>query len=111
MRARKSWSEWSAIVEAYERSGQSHLEFCSKRGLKVASFRVWLYRVRKAQRAIPEVALVSVELAERASSTSVARASAATGLVIAVADVEVRLAVGTDVGYVACLVAELRSRC
>ncbi len=111
MRARKSWSEWSAIVEAYERSGQSHLEFCSKRGLKVASFRGWLYRVRKAHRATPEVALVSVELTERPSSPTVVRANAPERLVVAVADVEVRLAVGTDVGYVACLVAELRSRC
>ena len=112
MRARKSWSQWSAIVEAYERSGQSHREFCSRRGLKVACFRGWLYRVRKAQRAVPEVALVPVELTAGPLSPGVARTpSPAELVVVAVADLEVRIAVGTDIGYVACLVAELRSRC
>ena len=32
-------------------------------------------------------------------------------IVVAVAGVEVRVAVGADIGYVAGLVAELRSRC
>jgi hypothetical protein len=32
-------------------------------------------------------------------------------IVVGVADVEVRVAIGADVGYVAALVAELRSRC
>ena len=34
-----------------------------------------------------------------------------TSVVVAVDDIEVRVAVVTDVGYVASLVSELRSRC
>ena len=111
MRARKSGSKWSAIVEEYERSGQSHREFCSRRGLEVASFRGWLYRVRKAQRTVPEVSLVPVEVTPGPSCPGVERAALSAEVVVAVADLEVRVAVGTDIGYVACLVAELRSRC
>ena len=111
MRARKSGRAWSAIVDAFEGSGQSHQEFCSQRGLKVASFRGWLYRARKARRAVPDVALVPVELTETVSSPTTWTSQAPTSVVVAVADIEVRVAVGTDVGYVASLVSELRSRC
>lgn len=89
----------------------SHEEFCSKRGLKVSSFRVWLYRVRKARRAIREVALVPVEVTKSPRAGVVVPSQAPPGLVLTVADIEVRVAVGTDVGYVSSLVLELRSRC
>ena len=105
MHARKSKSEWSAIVKAFERSGQSHAEFCAQRGLRIWSFRFWLYRVRRDRAAArtTDIALLPVSVVLPTAPPS--------AVVIAVADVEVRVVVGTDVGYVAGLVAELRSRC
>jgi hypothetical protein len=105
MRARKSRSEWSAIVKAFERSGESHEQFCSKRGLAVGSFRSWLYRLRRAGSAATDVVLLPVEV------TAPAARYAPSDIVIAIAGVEVRVAIGADVGYVAGLVAELRARC
>lgn len=110
MRARKSRSQWSAIIRAFERSGGSHEEFCSKRGLEVGTFRSWLYRLRKREAPV-EIALVPVEVTEASAPHPVAAAGVASELVIVVAGVEVRVGVGTDAGYVASLVAELRSRC
>jgi hypothetical protein len=107
MHARRSRSEWARIVRAFERSGQSHADFCAERGLRVWSFRSWLYRMRRdrAGSSAADLVLLPVSVATPAP---VAPPSA---LVIAVAGVEVRVAVGTDVAYVAGLVAELRSRC
>jgi hypothetical protein len=105
MHARKSRGEWSAIIKAFERSGESHEEFCAAQGLNVGSFRGWLYRLRSARATSSDITLLPVEViapvAPRASSS----------IVVEVADVEVRVAIGADVGYVAALVAELRSRC
>jgi hypothetical protein len=102
MHARKSRSEWSAIIKAFERSGGSHEEFCSARGLNVGSFRAWLYRLRATKTTSSEITLLPVEV----TAPVVMR-----DIVVAVADVEVRIAVGADVEYVARLVAELRARC
>jgi hypothetical protein len=52
------------IVRAFERSGEAHAEFCSKRGLKPWTFRRWLYRTRRqlAASAATDVVLVPVEV-------------------------------------------------
>lgn len=105
MHARKSRSEWSAIVKAFERSGESHEQFCSKRGLALGSFRSWLYRLRRTQEAATDVVLLPVEVAAPVAG------DAPSEIVIAIAGVEVRVTIGADVGYVAALVAEIRGRC
>jgi hypothetical protein len=109
MRTRKSRSEWSKIIGAFERSGESHEEFCTKQRLSLGSFRGWLYRVRKA--AVPEVALVPVTLMGTASSASRPVCGLGAEIVVVVSDVSVRVVPGTDTVYVAALVAELRARC
>jgi hypothetical protein len=105
MYARKSRGEWSAIVKAFERSGESHDDFCSARGLNVGTFRTWLYKLRSASTRSADITLLPVEVtmpvAPRTPST----------IVVVVAGVEVRVAIGADIGYVAGLIAELRSRC
>ena len=111
MHARRSRSEWASIIKAFERSGGSHEEFCTKQGLNLGSFRGWLYRLRKIAATAPEVALVPVMLAETASSASRRVGEPGAEIVVAVSDVQVRILPGTDVGYVAALVAELRPRC
>lgn len=108
MRARKSRSEWSVILRAFERSGQSHEEFCSRRGLKIGTFRSALYRRRKSESGGAEVALVPVEVVERGG---VVAAAGSSELVVVIAGVELRIPVGTDVQYVGALVTELRARC
>lgn len=110
MRARRVWSEWASIIGEYERSGGSHEAFCSRRRLNVGTFRAWLYRLRKAS-PLPEVALLPVELATSTAPLTRALEPQATDMVVAVAGVEVRFAVGADVQYVASLIGELRSRC
>lgn len=37
---------WSAVLADFRRSGLSHVQFCSARGLSLHSFRAWLYRLR-----------------------------------------------------------------
>ena len=106
MHVRKSRSQWSSIIAAFERSGETHLAFCSKRGINVGSFRTWLYRLRLEScpsRGAPMLLPVEVTAPLAVHDRS--------DIVVAVAGVEVRVAVGADIGYVAGLVAELRSRC
>ena len=103
MHARKTRSEWQQIIRAFKRSGVSHAAFCDSRGLNIKSFRGWLYRLRRAS--APEA---TIELVPVGVATPVIEAPAP--LTIGVAGLEVSVAVGTDVAYVAALVGELR-RC
>jgi len=105
MRARRSRNEWSTLITAFERSGQSHDEFCAKRGLNVGSFRGWLYRIRRTSSGDSKVALVPVDVRFPEPKAGGGE------LVIAVQGLDVRVQIGADVGYVAALVAELCSRC
>jgi hypothetical protein len=106
MHARKSRSEWSTIIKAFERSGMPHEAFCSTRGLNVGTFRAWLYRLRReVSLPSPSVALLPVEV------TPATMLTVAPEVVITISGFEVRVPVGADVGYVVGLVAELRSRC
>jgi len=101
------------MLAALEQSGESTERFCAKRRIPVATLRWWRWHLRE-QRALSrpakrdDVRLVPVDVVGLSVSSPVSRPSA---LVIAVSNVEVRLEVGTDVGYVGALVAELRSRC
>lgn len=110
MRARKSRSEWLEIIEAFERSGRSHTEFCASRKLELGSFRSWLYRVRQTEGAARPTVLLPVEVSDT-SSSRLSTAAPWSEIVVGLGGLEVRFAVGTDVGYVASLVAELRTRC
>ena len=105
MHARKSRGEWSAIIKTYERTGGAHEAFCSAQGLNITSFRGWLYRIRRTTATSSAITLLPVDV------TSAAASPALPDVVVAVAGVEVRVPVGTDVGYVAALVMGLRSRC
>lgn len=77
MRARKSHEEWSAIVELFERSGMTHEQFCKKHGLKVKSFRWWLYRLREiaAQKRVELLPVALVAGGERGTTAEVIESS------------------------------------
>lgn len=38
---------WSRVVAEYEALGGAHAGFCEARGLNLATFRTWLYRLRR----------------------------------------------------------------
>lgn len=69
-----------------------------------------MYRLRKAS-PVPEVALLPVEVTHSEAPLTPVLGPQAPDVVVAVADVQVRFRVGADVGYVAALIGELRSRC
>lgn len=107
MHARKSWSEWAGIIEAFERSGESHAEFCAARRLAVGTFRSWLYKTRRDGGAgsATDIVLLPVSVKTPPAPTTPG------AVVVAVAGVEVSVPIGADVAYVARFISELRSRC
>jgi hypothetical protein len=111
MRARKSRGEWAGLIAEFEASGESVERFCGRRRIAPATFRWWRWRLPAADTTSTRagrVQLVAVDVA--ASSVSLSSSSRST-LEIAVAGVNVHVEVGTDPGYVAALVTELRRRC
>ncbi|RKH74836.1 IS66 family insertion sequence hypothetical protein [Corallococcus sp. AB032C] len=94
--------EWARIAEAFEASGQTQREFALARGVRLSTLQSWVYRHRRSAPSRGEpVRLLPVQVAttpaEAASELEVVAASGA----------RVRFAVGTDVAYVARLVAAL----
>jgi hypothetical protein len=113
MAARRSSEQWAAIVAAFEETSEPVERFCARRKLQPATFRWWRWRLRKSTAAAEgatatsdEVRLIPVDVVGLS-----ARRSASAPVEIAFADVAVRVEPGTDIAYVASLVAELRSRC
>lgn len=114
MGQRRNREEWAEMLAALEQSGESTERFCAKRRIPVATLKWWRWNLREtralSRRAKREdVRLVPVDVVGLSVASSAA--SRPSALVITVSHVEVRLEVGTDVGYVGALVAELRARC
>ncbi|RYZ44522.1 MAG: IS66 family insertion sequence hypothetical protein [Myxococcaceae bacterium] len=94
--------EWARIAEAFEASGQTQREFALARGVRLSTLQSWVYRRRRAATARAEpVRLLPVQMA------TAPEASESVLEVVAASGARVRFAVGTDVGYVARLVAAL----
>ncbi len=116
MRKRREAKQWAAIVAACKKSGKSVPEFCAERRIRISTFRWWRWRLRdmpvaagpaRAPSPADEVRLIPVDVVGLAA----ARVRRSTSVEICVANVSVRVDVGTDAAYVAALMAELRSRC
>ncbi|RUO88049.1 IS66 family insertion sequence hypothetical protein [Corallococcus sp. AB018] len=89
--------EWVRVAEAFGASGQTQREFALEQGVRLSTLQSWVYRSRRAEAARAEpVRLLPVQVA----TESVLEVVAASGA-------RVRFAVGTDVAYVALLVAAL----
>ena len=113
MHARKSRDQWRAIIRAFKQSGETHVAFCTKRGLNVGSFRGWLYRL--GREGTSDVRLVPVNVFDRGVPVDTeivapARVHAPRSIVVVVGDVELRVSQDSDPAYVAALVREL-ARC
>ncbi|MCY1016968.1 IS66 family insertion sequence element accessory protein TnpA [Pyxidicoccus sp. MSG2] len=100
--------EWARVAEEFEASGQTQREFAESRSLRLSTLQSWVYRRRRQVRTEvePPVRLLPVE---------VSGAPVVEGVpleVLTVGGARVRFASGTDVDYVARLVAALgRATC
>ncbi|RKH02932.1 IS66 family insertion sequence hypothetical protein [Corallococcus sp. CA053C] len=94
--------EWAQVAEAFEASGLTQREFALARGLRLSTLQSCVYRSRRAATARGEpVRLLPVQVATAPPATEpVLEVATASGA-------RVRFAVGTDVAYVARLVAAL----
>ncbi len=96
---------WEKIVEDYEASGEAHASFARRRGVTVSALRHWLYRLRR-ERHGQAAACAAVRLVP----VTVAAAPCSELVEVGVDGLVLRFRAGTDVGYVAGLVAALRAR-
>ncbi|TSC31936.1 IS66 family insertion sequence element accessory protein TnpB [Corallococcus sp. Z5C101001] len=94
--------EWAHVAEAFEASGLTQKAFSAQRGVRLSTLQSWVYRARRAAttRAEP-VRLLPVQVAASPAATESLLE------VVAEGGARVRFAVGTDVAYVARLVAAL----
>ncbi|QDE69478.1 hypothetical protein BHS09_22235 [Myxococcus xanthus] len=94
--------EWFRVAEAFEASGLTQKEFAARRGVRLSTLQSWVYRRRRQRGSQAEsVRPLPVEV-------SMAPAAAESVLeVVTASGARVRFSVGTDVEYVARLVAEL----
>ncbi len=96
--------EWVRVAEEYEGSGLTQREFAEQRGMKLSTLQSWVYRRRRQESAAPQrpVRLLPVQVA-----TAPVESERSSLEVFTASGVRVRLVAGTDVEYVARLVAAL----
>ncbi len=96
---------WTKVVDDYEAtSGETHAEFAARHRVQKATFERWLYLLRDERSetgAASKVRLLPVQVAGGHDEQHV--------LVKLGGGLGLRVAVGTDPGYVAALVTALRS--
>ena len=99
---------WVRIAEQFEHSGLTQKQFAQQQGLPLSTVQSWVYRRRRqaSSSSAPPVRLLPVEVdAPTVSNAGKVEVLTARG-------VRVSFALGTDVSYVARLVAALeRSSC
>ncbi|WP_163787441.1 IS66 family insertion sequence element accessory protein TnpA [Myxococcus vastator] len=94
--------EWFQVAESFEASGLTQVEFARQRGVRLSTVQSWVYRRRRylAAKAEP-VRLLPVKV------TAPVEPSTTLIEVVTEGGARLRFAMGTDVGYVARLVAAL----
>ena len=107
MAKRRTREQWAALVSGFERSKQSVEQFCAARELAPATLRWWRWKLRETAPSLARhdtpVSLLAVDIVGEVATPA--------RIAIAVSGAEVRFEVGTDVDYVASVVASLRARC
>lgn len=100
--------EWLRISEEFEASGLTQREFAGRRGLRLSTLQSWVYRRRRQVSAAvePPVRLLPVQVSRAPTLATVPLE------VVLGNGVRVQFSSGTDVDYVARLVAALeRTAC
>jgi len=102
---RRGRAFWTKLISEFERNddGESHAAFAARTGVRLTTFRTWLYRLRvqEAPRAKRAVRVLPV--------TVVGAATPSRELSIDCNGVSLRFAADTDPDYVAALVVALRA--
>jgi len=107
MNKRSEKLEWVRVAEEYEASGLTQREFAQRRGMTLSTLQSWVYR-RRRQEGAPVAQPVRL-LPVQVTAAPVERGSASLEVLTASGE-RVRIAVGTDVEYVARLVAALERK-
>jgi transposase len=94
---------WTRVVAAAERGSATHAEVAARYGVSIGTLRSWVYRLRSEGERVAGPRLLPIRVTEAGRS---AETSAAVTIVV-VRGVEIRVATGTDVAYVAALVRAL----
>ena len=102
---RRGYSEWVKLIDEFEKSGASFEDFAAKLGVKPSTLQFWFYKLRKQASRAPRFLPVDVV----ASAAPKARLAASETVELALASgALLRFSVGTDVRYVAQVIAALR---
>jgi hypothetical protein len=110
MRTRRSREEWSALLDELAESGEPLDSFCRRHSIRRSTLYWWKWRLGSSRRrSAPRAAIRLLPVAVSSSTDAPPRAPNA--IVIHIADVQVRVEIGTDVEYVRALVDALRLRC
>ncbi len=99
--------EWARIAEAFEASGQTQREFALARGVRLSTLQSWVYRRRRQEGApvAQPVRLLPVQVTAAPEERGSDRLE-----VLTASGERVSFVVGTDVQYVARLVAALEKK-
>src|SRR3712207_189848 len=97
--------EWVRVAEEYEASGLTQREFAEQRGLRLSTLQSWVYRRRRQVSTAPAVPLRLLPV--QVTAAPVVRATLE---LVLPSGVRLSLEVGTEVQYVAHLVAALEKR-
>jgi transposase len=99
--------EWVRVAKEYEASGLTQREFAERRGMTLSTLQSWVYRRRRQEEApvAQSVRLLPVQV----TAAPVERGSDCLEVLTASGE-RVSFAVGTDVEYVARLVAALEGK-
>lgn len=111
MAGTKTRDEWAELVAKFDLSEERIKRFCAKHRVAPKTFARWRWRLRKERkgrrpRGRSGVRLVAVDVKP---APTIANGNGV--FQIALGDIELRIEVGTDIGYVSALVGALRSRC
>lgn len=108
MQKRVEKPEWLRVAEEFEASGLTQREFAGRRGLRLSTLQSWVYRRRRQQSPAvePPVRLLPVQV----SGAPGGSAGGSVEVVLA-SGVRVRFEQGTDVDYMAQVVAALGCAC
>jgi transposase-like protein len=112
MRARKIRKEWAVLFAKFEESGESIEAFSRRHGVAAKTLRWWRWRLGRSEGKTArtrDVRLLAVEV--QAPTPTISESRVPTTLDVVVGDVHLHVEIGTEPGYVAALVAELRRRC
>ena len=112
MERRKNRAKWAAIITALDASGENVERFCARRRIKRRTLQWWRWNLARdgvaPARGASSVELIAVDVVESARNADGGSLSA---IELSLGDLAMRFRVGTEPGYIASLVAALRSRC